>query len=81
MTLKRAPKKKAKDAFRGERLRIAREKRNLTQTELAFEAGCTQKDVSRAENGRLDVGASRIRAFCIALGISADHLLGLDRTR
>ena len=60
-----------------ERLLLARRRADLTQEELAARAGLHKTDVSKMERGRLLPTAPRLRRLCVALGVSADFLLGL----
>lgn len=61
----------------GERLKVARKVKGLTQTELATKLGITQKSYQRMESGTHDLKMSTIYQLCKALDISADWLLGL----
>jgi transcriptional regulator with XRE-family HTH domain len=60
-----------------ERLLLARRRADLTQEELAERAGLHKTDVSKMERGRMLPTAPRLRRLCVALGVSADFLLGL----
>jgi ribosome-binding protein aMBF1 (putative translation factor) len=60
-----------------ERLLLARRRADLTQEELAARAGLHKTDVSKMERGRMLPTAPRLRRLCVALGVSADFLLGL----
>jgi transcriptional regulator with XRE-family HTH domain len=64
----------------GQRVRLAREARRWTQTDLAYHAGTTQAKVSKIENSapRGRVMASTLGQIARALGVSADYLLGLS---
>lgn len=59
------------------RLKTARLKADLTQTELAAAAGCAQGNVSDYERGSVEPSVSVLCRLCRALGVSADTLLGL----
>lgn len=61
----------------GERLKVARKAKGLTQTEIATKLGITQKSYQRMESGAHDLKMSTIYQLCKALEISADWLLGL----
>ena len=60
-----------------ERLLLARRRADLTQEELAERAGLHKTDVSKMERGRMLPTVPRLRRLCVALGVSADFLLGL----
>ena len=60
-----------------ERLLLARRRADLTQEELAERAGLHKTDVSKMERGRMLPTAPRLLRLCVALGVSADFLLGL----
>lgn len=67
----------------GARLRLARERAALTQAELGERAGLGAQGrqwVSQIEADRRAPSVATLRALCVALGVSADELLGL-RTR
>lgn len=56
-----------------------REKRGLTQTELANKIGLSQQTMCYYETGRSDIKASICIAMANALGVSVDELLGVVR--
>jgi transcriptional regulator with XRE-family HTH domain len=64
----------------GQRISEVRKKKGLTQTELAEKIGITQKLVSDYEINRVKISAEMLCHFAIALGTSADKLLGLDHS-
>lgn len=61
----------------GKRLREARIRCNLTQDELAQQAGLTSHVVWKIENGKREPTASELGPLCVVLGVSADWVLGL----
>lgn len=69
-------KNEGSDHIFGERLREAREKRDLNQTELANETGLQPSAIGHFENGRRKPSFANIRALAKALDISSDFLLG-----
>ena len=65
----------------GERLSAVRERRGLTQGEVARRIGLPQQAISRLERGeRHHVRSDVLARLAIALDISADVLLGLRGT-
>ena len=61
----------------GPRLARLRKERGFTQVELADKVGIIQVLVSDYERNRLRPHADMIVRFALALGVSADELLGL----
>jgi transcriptional regulator with XRE-family HTH domain len=62
----------------GDRVREQRLRRGWTQVELERRSGIPQPQISRLEAGGTDdPGAQTIRNLALALGVSADLLLGL----
>ena len=62
----------------GERLSAVRERRGLTQGEVAHRAHLPQQAISRLERGdRIHVRSDVLARLAIALDVSADVLLGL----
>jgi transcriptional regulator with XRE-family HTH domain len=61
----------------GERLLLARRKRNLTQKALAELCGFPYQIISRVERGEQDLYAQRLAIIAKELGVTADYLLGL----
>lgn len=51
---------------------------DLNQSQLADKIGLKQSQVSEWLNGKSKPGYDNIKAICVALGISADRLMGLD---
>lgn len=66
-----------KRVFRGDRLRDARLKQQLTQDELAERAGMGQGQMNKYENGKSDPSLEVIIRLSQELDVSADWLLGL----
>ena len=60
----------------GSRLARARKLAGMTQRELSEAVGVDRTSVARYERGRNAPGAAHIRLLCVALGVSADWLLG-----
>ena len=59
----------------GKRIRLARQMRRMSQTELADRIGYSDKAVSAWECGVNAPTGDAIRELCRALGVSADWLL------
>jgi len=59
-----------------ERLRTAREKRGLTQAELAKRAGLQDSAISHFENGARKPSFDNLRRLADALDVTTDYLLG-----
>jgi transcriptional regulator with XRE-family HTH domain len=57
------------------RLREFRERRLLTQTELAGKAGLTQKTISLLETGKARPRVRTIRKLALALGVRPEALV------
>lgn len=64
----------------GERLKQARNKKGWSQRQLDIHSGVNFTTISKIEKGKRDPQASTIIGLCIALGLSADELLGLRAT-
>ena len=61
----------------GERLKAARDRRKLTQEEVAEAAGLQASRLSEYESGRLAPQLERAAKLAAALGVSLDELVGL----
>jgi len=64
----------------GEKIKLLRESRELTQTQLGKAVNMTQRKVSYIEKGTYEPGLSDICSFCRFFNISADYLLGLPQS-
>lgn len=64
--------------LRGDRLRQTREKRGLTQRELAQLCGINDHQIFRYENGKADPMAASLEQVARHLQVSTDYLLGLS---
>ena len=62
----------------GARIRDLREKKKITQQELAEKAETTRATVSKWETGDSEPSATQLRLVAEALGVSADYLCGND---
>ena len=62
----------------GARIKELREKKKMTQQELADYAGTTRATVSKWETGDSEPGATQLRLIAEALGVSVDYLCGND---
>jgi len=64
----------------GRRLAELRMERGFNQAELAEQLGITQSLISQYERGELRLNAAMIARLIQVLGVSADELLGLQKT-
>lgn len=62
-----------------DRLRLARERRGLSQKEIAEHLGITPQAYGYYERGERKPGAENLRKIANLLDISVDYLLGRDR--
>lgn len=69
----------AMDLTIGEKIRLLRENRELTQKELGTALNMTQRRVSYIECNKYEPSLDDIRAFCRFFNVSADYLLGLKK--
>lgn len=76
----RSAAEKKKDAALGQRLARLRKERGFTQIELAEKLAVAQPIVSDYERGRLRPHPDMLTRFAAALQISADELLGLEKS-
>lgn len=60
----------------GQRLRVLRAERGMSQVELAAALGTYQTSLSQIERGVRGVGIQQILKMCRALKVSPDRLLG-----
>jgi transcriptional regulator with XRE-family HTH domain len=60
-----------------ERLRVARERRDLSQIALARLSGIDQAQLAHYEGGARQPSVDNLRSLVIALDVSADFLLGI----
>ncbi len=51
----------------------------ITQSELAKKVGVSKQSISDFKNGRSFPSIQTLALICVALDVSADYLLGLDR--
>lgn len=64
--------------FRNDRLRLSREKKNITQRELAQLCRFTEFQVSRYETGKHVPSIATLEIMAQILEVSTDYLLGLS---
>jgi len=62
----------------GERIAELRNRRGLTQTQLAEKIGMSHSTVASWEKGKRDPGTSMIAKLAVFFGVSTDYLLGRD---
>lgn len=63
--------------MRHDRLKQARESRQLSQEDLAIRAGVTKQQIYRYENGTNVPSADVLKLIAQELEVSADYLIGL----
>ena len=63
----------------GEKLKLLREERELSQTELGKAVNMTQRKVSYMENDKYEPSMEDITALCRYFNVSADYLLGFSK--
>ena len=63
----------------GEKIRLLREEKELSQTELGNAVNMTQRRVSYIENDKYEPSVEDIKALCRFFDVSADYLLGFPR--
>lgn len=59
----------------GGRLKMYRQRRNLTQAQVAEQLGVGQSWLSKVESGRLDPSPAQLRGLALVLGIDPHVLL------
>lgn len=64
--------------FRVDRLRQTREKRGLTQRELARSCDIGENQINRYESGSGEPSIANLASIAHVLGVSTDYLLGLS---
>ncbi len=62
-----------------QRLKDVRLEKGFSQVELAKMVQTTNDSVYSWEKGRSQPSIEMIRKLCVALGVSSDYLLGLER--
>jgi transcriptional regulator with XRE-family HTH domain len=65
------------DATLGERIRMHRARRKLSQYELGRLVHLSTNSISAMETGAVDPKASKLKAIAQVLGVSVDYLMGL----
>lgn len=64
----------------GERIRLARQNKKMSQQQLAEKSGVYYKSISRYELGTSIPPADALKAMADILGVSADYLLSDDES-
>lgn len=59
----------------GDRIRLVRESKGLTQDQLAASAGISKSFVSEVENGKRNISAQNLLRIANAMGASVEYLL------
>ena len=62
-----------------ERIKLTRQQKNMSQSELAEQASISTKSLSRYETGASIPPADSLKAIADVLGVSADYLLSDDK--
>ena len=62
----------------GENIRRTREKRGMTQKDLAEKVGVTLGAISQIEGGKTGKKFDTLRDICISLDVSADEILNIE---
>lgn len=60
------------------KLKEVRQKKGLTQTQIAEQLGMTYQEYQKIENGKTVVRADKLYHICETLSVSSDWLLGLN---
>ena len=60
----------------GERIKIVRIQKKISQANLAKNAGVHQKNISKYENGGVVPSAITLKSIANALGVTTDYLVG-----
>ena len=63
----------------GKEIKKARIEKGLKQKDLQILTGLSQKHLSQVENDAVDPSTSVLRKIALALGVSADTLLGIKQ--
>lgn len=63
----------------GEKIRLLRESKGLTQAQLGQIVNMTQRKVSYLENGKYEPSLEDIWVLCDYFQVSADYLLGFSK--
>ena len=63
----------------GNKIRKSRDLAGLTQEQLAESIGVTRSAIAQYESGEKEPTVHRLADMAIALGVSADYLLGIER--
>jgi len=62
-----------------ERLKAAREDKDITQEQAAQAAGCSRRQYIRHEQGAQNMDIIKLKALCLYYNVSADYILGLPK--
>lgn len=63
----------------GNRIRKSRDLAGLTQEQLAEAIGVTRSSIAQYESGEKEPTVHHFADVAVALGVSADYLLGIER--
>lgn len=62
-----------------ERLKAAREDKDISQKEAGEKIGTTQAQIWKYETGKQEMTVSKLRTLCLLYNVSADYLLNLPK--
>ena len=62
----------------GDKLKLLRKQKNLSQNDLAITLGISQNSLSRYENGERIMDVEKLAELCSVFEISADYMLGFQ---
>jgi len=62
-----------------EKLKAAREDRDMSQAEVAATINTTQPQMYKYEAGLQEMTVGRLRELCLLYGVSADYILDLPK--
>ena len=63
----------------GEKIKLLRENKELTQRELGDILNMTQRKISYMEHDKYEPSIDDLKAICLYFNVSADYLLGFGK--
>jgi DNA-binding XRE family transcriptional regulator len=73
------PKPKIRETTPQQKMIVARHALGLTQAEIAAKANLSEGCISHYEIGRREPGLRNLAKLVVALGVTADHILGTEQ--